>query len=192
MCRIFLLVTLLLIVNFIFAQEKQNKEKSMQNFSRHSSETQLVKFPNLEAKTLAKRKIIFPSEVKGQKAFLVLVFEDGGVYENAQNQADKWAKYWEDNLKGRDVVFYEIPMMSGKYGLVSFWINAGMRSGIAQEKHDAVACFYGDKSVYARLLGVSDLSQAYVFLLDENGNMRCKESGLPDEMKSNRIISQLK
>jgi hypothetical protein len=110
---------------------------------------------------------------------LVLAFEDRGAYESCQQQADRWAAWWEQSLASRQVAFYELPMMSGKYALASFWIDAGMRSGIPPIKHGNVACFYGDKGRHMRLLGISDLSQAHVFLLDEARRILARASGLP-------------
>ncbi len=138
-------------------------------------------FPTLDAKTLAGRKVTFPEVTKGKKSFLVLAFEDKGAYENCQKQATEWAEFWEKNLKEAQVEFYEIPMMSGKYKWVRFWVDGGMRSGIDKGKHDNVACFYGDKSKYMNLLNINDLSQAHVFLIDTEGGILSRASGAPNE-----------
>ncbi|MDX1958839.1 MAG: hypothetical protein SFU98_09710 [Leptospiraceae bacterium] len=148
----------------------------------------LEKFPKLEAKTLAGRKVSFPEVTKGKKSFLVLAFEDKGEYENCQAQADKWARFWETNLKKKDIVFYEVPMMSGKYSWISFWVDSGMRSGIDKAKHDAVACYYGDKEKYITRLGIKNLRNAYVFLLDEEGNILITEDGEINDSKTEKIL----
>lgn len=180
MKKIFLLLVLLLTVKFIFSQVKTQNKTDMKNTHFAISTNLPNRFPYLKAKTLAGRKVNFPEEVKGRKAFIVLAFEKNGEYKNSQYQADKWSEFYANHLQEKGILFYEIPMMSKKYTWVSFWVDAGMRSGIPKEKHDKVACFYGDKMLYARLLGIEDLSQAYAFLLDENGKILWKALGVPN------------
>lgn len=148
-------------------------------------------FPRLQAKTLAGNKPAFPYSIKGKKSFFVLAFEDRGEYQNCQYQANVWAAFWEQSLQPQGVVFYEIPMMSGKYGWISWWVDSGMRSGIDKAKHDQVACFYGDKAQYMEILSIHDLSQAHVFLLDAAGVIAGRASGLPEGGNSDKISHSL-
>jgi hypothetical protein len=153
--------------------------------------TSTAVFPVLPAKTLAGRKLTFPDATKGKKSFLVLAFEDKGAYENCQQQAELWATFWDKHMKEAGIDFYEIPMMSGKYKWVSFWVDSGMRAGIDKQKHDNVACFYGDKSQYINALNISDLSQAHVFLLNDAGEITARASGAPNETSMNVLLSHL-
>jgi hypothetical protein len=163
-----------------FHSKAQNTEINKKNPS-------MKVFPKLKAKTLAGRDVEFPKSLTSKYTFLVLAFEDKGEYEKSQKQASIWAGVWKDNLASKGVAFYEVPMMSGKYKWVSFWVDSGMRSGIAKEQHDQVACFYGDKSVYTSVLEIDDLSKAYGFLLNQEGEILFKVYGLP----SDTVIKQL-
>ena len=144
-------------------------------------------FPQLTAKTLARRKINLPNDIKGTLTLLVLAFDDHGEYKEVSSQADTWTKFWEDNLKQKGVGFYEIPMMSGKYKWVSMWINSGMRGGIPKEKHDNVACFYGDKEKYLKLFGITELRKAHVFLIDKEGKILLYQKGLASESAAEKF-----
>lgn len=119
------------------------------------------------------------------------VFEDGGAYKEAQSQADGWAKFWEDKLKKRGIDFYEIPMMSGKYKWLRIWVDRGMRSDIPKEKHDNVACFYGDKQKYMQLLGITALRKAHVLLIDENGKILVQQEGEVQETSMKEFITAI-
>lgn len=151
----------------------------------------IERFPNITAKTLAGRKITFPMDVKGQQTLVVMVFEDQGRYEQAQNEATAWAIFWQKYLSTY-CQFYEIPMMNGQYGQLSFWINAAMRSNLEKEKHDQVACFYGDKKMYQRRLDIGNFSQAQVFLLDEEGQIVSKTSGAPTQGAKEKVLQLLR
>jgi hypothetical protein len=182
---------LVTIITFLFFSLLSVQKVQSQPTSTNKTANVQMLFPMLNAQTLAGTKLSFPESVKGKKTFLILAFEEKGEYENCQKQAELWAGVWVEKLKDQGIAFYEIPMMSGKYWWVSYWVDSGMRSGIAKEKHDNVACFYGDKEKYTKLLAIKDLSQAYVFLLDENGYIIAAASGEPDETKINSIQEKL-
>jgi hypothetical protein len=150
-----------------------------QNEITNQVQIQPTKFPSIDTKTLANRVINFPQDVKGRKTLIVLVFEDKGEYEQAQAEADRWFDFWAKHLKKQDIDFYEIPMMSGSSKLFSWFINQSMRSDLPVSKHDAVACFYGDKDSYAKELGLINLRHAHVFLLNKKGEVTTTASGVP-------------
>ncbi len=160
-----------------------------QNTEINKKSPSMKVFPELKAKTLAGRDVVFPAALKSKYTFLVLAFEDKGKYEEAQNQANIWASFWKDNLASKGVAFYEVPMMSGKYKWVSLWVDSGMRSGIAKEQHDQVACFYGDKSAYTSVLEIDDLSKAYGFLLNQEGEILFKVYGLPSDAVLKKLVA---
>ena len=144
-------------------------------------------FPELPVKTLARRKMNLPHDIKGKLTLLVLAFDDHGEYKEVAAQSDTWTKFWEDNLKQKGVGYYEIPMLSSKYKWVSWWINGGMRSGIPKEKHDNVACFYGDKEKYLKAFGISELRKAHVFLIDKDGKILMYQKGLATAPATEKI-----
>ena len=108
---------------------------------------------------------------------ITLVFEEGGDYKPALAESDKWQQFWQEELKGKGIGFYNIPMMSGIYWVGSALINGGMRKGIDESLHNKVACFYGDKMNYAEVLGITDLSKCYICLIDEKGKIIASQIG---------------
>ncbi|MEO0899931.1 MAG: hypothetical protein AAFY71_26190 [Bacteroidota bacterium] len=149
-------------------------------------------FPQIKTKTLAGNQMVFPNDLKGKKSFVAMVFEEGGVYMPPQNQANKWADFYESAMREKGVNFYEIPMMAGGYVLGSWWIDAGMRSGIDPAQHDNVACFYGNKGKYMKMLNLKSMADAHMFLLDENGDILAQVSGNPDLSKKQVFLDALK
>lgn len=148
-------------------------------------------FPLIKARTLAKRTILFPRDLEGEKVLIVMVFEDKGRYQKAQSEALQWQALWEGELHN-SIDFYEIPMMSAKYRWIRWWADAGMRSGIPKGKWDHIACFYGDKFNYVNKLNVADLSEAQIFLLGTQGEILFRESGPLTNEKENLLKSLLK
>lgn len=150
-----------------------------------------MQFPEIKTKTLSGRTLRIPSDLTAEKTLLVLVFEDSGKYEEPQGQATKWLELYEKELKPVGFACYELPMMSGKYRLMSFIIDSGMRSGIPPGRHDQVASFYGDKKRYMEKLGIYDLRRTYVYLIDKQGEILFKTSGEPKEAHLKQLLSLL-
>ncbi|MEL6632250.1 MAG: hypothetical protein AAFQ83_12305 [Bacteroidota bacterium] len=148
-------------------------------------------FPTLKAQTLAGNNITFPEDIKGKKSFIAMVFEDMGAYMKPQNQANAWANAYEQYLKPEGVVFYEIPMMASAFGMMRGWVDNGMRSGIPSEKHDNIACFYGDKGKYKKALSIGSYKEAHIFILDETGNILFYEHGGPTDEGIQRMKEML-
>lgn len=136
-----------------------------------------LKFPDLTAELLEGGEVTFPDFLKGKKVLIAMVFESWGRYQRPQFQADKWKRFWEEQLKDQGVEFYEIPMMSWGYALGAKSINNAMRGGIPQPEQSKVACYYGQKGRYARLLGIESYRDCYICLIDENGTILSSQSG---------------
>ena len=170
-------LTLMLSILSIFSCTSQPIEK-MDN----------SKFPTLPAELLSGEKVVFPDFVKGKKTVIVMAFEKWGQYQKPQFQADKWKAFWEAELQERGIDFYEIPMMSGVFIPISGWANSGMRSGIPKKFHSKVACYYGNKMKYAQRLQIEDITDCYVCVIDEEGNILDKVYGEIDTEKKQRIL----
>lgn len=123
-------------------------------------------FPTIAAQTLSREDVVFPDVVKGQYAFIAVAFKM-----RAQGQIDSWYDVYLDSLKPRGVVFYEIPMISGSWKMMSGWIDGGMRGGIPPEKHPYVATYYGPLEQLQQALGTSDDQLAYVYLLSPDSKV---------------------
>ncbi len=156
--------------------------------SNHST-AQNTAFPSLTADLLSGDEVTFPDFLAGKKVMITLVFEEGGDYKPALAESDNWQQFWREELKGKGIDFYNIPMMSGIYWVGSSLINGGMRKGIDENMHNKVACFYGDKMKYAEALGITDLSKCYVCLIDEKGNVVVSEMGEINDTKKTSFLN---
>lgn len=125
------------------------------------------KFPRIEATTLSGQKVVFPDITHGKTALILIAFK-----RQAQGIIDSWRAPFEEHY-GNDsnFVFYEIPMISSSWKLMSSMIDSGMRSGVPKRLHDHVATYYGPLDKYYTLFGISDNRDAYAFLLDQHGNI---------------------
>jgi hypothetical protein len=141
-------------------------------------------FPSVAAQTLAGRCVAFPEATNGKVGLVFVAFE-----RNAQYQIDTWvAPLIEEYLASPDVAYYEIPMISGAYKLAGRFIDAGMRGGVPNSLHDRTATFYGNRSPFTKAMNISDMSKAYLFVLDRDGRIvfRTQGSADPDQVSATR------
>lgn len=141
-------------------------------------------FPDLSAETLAGDSIRFPDDVQGTYTLLVLAFKRG-----AQPLVDSWLDPFIQRYSNNKLVdYYEIPMISGGWKVLSGWIDSGMRSGVPGAKHGHVATYYGPLKSYIRQLKIEDLRDSYVFLLNPNGQIIWSANGKADKNSLNRLF----
>lgn len=146
------------------------------------------KFPRIEAETLSGEKLIFPEATKGKYAFILVAFK-----RQTQGEVDSWLNPFIEEFGRRDsVTFYEIPMISNKWKWMSKWIDAGMRTGVPEYKHDHVATYYGSLTQYFDHFKVDDPASVYVFLLDKEGNIIFSTSGSADNDKFSKLKNIVK
>ncbi len=144
-----------------------------------SSQVKSQQFPRIEAETLSKKQVVFPQDTQGQFALLLIAFR-----RQTQGEVDSWLNpFIEDFSNHQQVTFYEIPMISGNWKWMSGWIDSGMRSGVAEYKHDHVATYYGPLKSYFQHFEVDDVRRVYVFLLDKQGHILWRETGRANQNK---------
>ena len=142
-------------------------------------------FPTLSSKALDGRRITLPDDCNGHVTLVFIAFR-----REAQSMIDSWAGPFNEAF-GADprVLVYEVPMIGSLTGkLMGGFIDAGMRSGIPEARHRYVVTWYGSYNRYSDILGMDDLSAAYLFLLDKDGRIRWREKGFSDSAGLQELI----
>jgi hypothetical protein len=125
------------------------------------------RFPEVSAKSLARKFVSIPDEIKGQVALIAVAF-----LRESQPQLDSWLEPFVKKFGDREgFAYYEVPMISSGYKFMRFLIDNGMRGGIPTEKHKNVVTMYGDVEKYMKELDL-DARYGYAFLLDKEGIIR--------------------
>jgi hypothetical protein len=125
------------------------------------------KFPAVNAKTLAGQETTIPDAAAGKVTLVAVAFA-----RESQAQLDSWLNPFYEKFGSReDIMFYEVPMISGGYKFMKMIIDGGMRGGLPEFKHKHVVTMYGDVDTYLQGLSL-DKSNGYAFLLDREGIIR--------------------
>ena len=130
------------------------------------------KFPAVNAKTLAGQETTIPDAAAGKVVLVCVAF-----LRESQAQLDSWLNpFYEKFGQREDIMFYEVPMISGGYKFMKLIIDGGMRGGLPQFKHKHVVTMYGDVESYMQALNL-DARNGYAFLLDREGSIRWQQQG---------------
>jgi hypothetical protein len=130
------------------------------------------KFPVVKAKTLAGQEATVPDDAAGKVTLVCVAF-----LRESQSQLDSWLNPFYEKFGSRaDIMFYEVPMISGGYKFMKPIIDGGMRGGLPQFKHKHVVTMYGDVQSYQQALNI-DPRNGHAFLLDREGGIRWQKEG---------------
>ena len=134
------------------------------------------KFPAVSAATLEGKKTTVPDDAAGKVTLVCVAF-----LRETQSQLDSWLNPFYEKFGSRaDVMFYEVPMISGGYKFMKPIIDGGMRGGLPEFKHKHVVTMYGDVQSYQQALNI-DPRNGHAFLLDRAGSIRWQEEGFSNE-----------
>ncbi|MDZ7331765.1 MAG: mitochondrial ATPase complex subunit ATP10 [candidate division KSB1 bacterium] len=144
-------------------------------------------FPELKAETLSGIEIKYPDDLQGKITLILIAFK-----RETQLKIDSWLEPFSKVFSAdTSVQFFEIPMLSAGWKLMSPIIDGGMRSGIPKQKHGNVTTFYGNVDKYCEQLGIKDKSDAYIFLLDPEGKIQWRSNGFATQEKLKELFERI-
>ena len=145
-------------------------------------------FPEVEGKNLESKSYKLPYDLEGDLNVVLVPFQRWH-----QNLVDSWGAYLE-NITQRfaGVKFYEVPSLSRGYKMMSFVIDGGMRAGIlSKEVRERTITIYINKSTFKKALEIPNEQTIYLFLVDKNGKILWRESGVYDDLKAEKLTDYL-
>jgi hypothetical protein len=135
--------------------------------------TEPFRFPRIVAVTLSGKSLLLPDAIGDDIGLVVLAFR-----RHAQSTVDSWIHPISRTLNGHvGFCFYEVPILSGGWRMMSGFIDGGMRSGVAVHLHDHVATYYGNTERVTAALSITDVNTAHAFLVDGAGAIHWRQSG---------------
>jgi len=143
------------------------------------------RFPEIVAENLERRKLDLPSAFAGERNIVILAYR-----REQQRDVDTWFPYLSTLAsERRDVGYYELPVLSGVWRPLDWWIDGGMRSGIPDvAQRSRTITLYTDKSAFRRAVGVPDRDEDIdILLVDRGGNILWRGTGRFDAAKAAQI-----
>ena len=131
-----------------------------------------TKLPNLTVEDLNGRTLDLPSDLPGNPTIVVIAFK-----QNQQPVINSWAKRL-DHQAQTGPAWVELPTVGQGAALIKSVIGNGMRSGITLTAMRArTPTIYSNRRAFNTAMGISDMSQIYVALAEQNVTVRTVISG---------------
>lgn len=143
------------------------------------------RLPTLEGQALSGRHVRLPDDAAGKVALVAM-----GFAYSARWAVEDWVDAFNNRFAHRkDVTFYEIPMIGGVARLAAPMIETAMRSATPDSLQDHVVTIYGSMGSIREALGVTNESDAWIFLIDPDGTVLFESRGSFDAARLDRLAS---
>ena len=130
--------------------------------------------PRLEARTLAGGSIVLPEDAHGSFALLVFGFTRG---------SREWTSAWgrrsvQDCKPVNHCQDYAIAVLEDVPRLLRSIVVSGIRAGIPAERQGYFLTLFHDSDAWKKFVGYREPDDAYLVLLDADGNVRWRWHGI--------------
>jgi len=151
------------------------------------STAQAGQFPSISAKNLNKVTMNLPQDFGSRRSIVMIAYS-----QKHQDLVDTWLPYLGKAAKRSGVKFYETPVLSSSYKLMSGFIDNGMRSGITSKSTRAkTITLYTNVSKFNKSIGLGSKSTIHAVVIDRNGKVLETVSGAYSKAKANKLNAAL-
>jgi len=145
-------------------------------------------FPPLRAANLNGDEFLMPGGFQGERNLLLIAF-----LRQQQRDVDTWLKELPlIALAHPTLSYYELPTIQKMNRLVRFFIDNGMRGGIADRQQRArTITLYIDKEPFKQALAIQSEASIHAILIDKSGRVLWREIGTADAVKLKSLKAAL-
>ncbi len=128
--------------------------------------------PFTSAETLSGKPIVLANVVRGHEAVLIAGFSHEGG-----NRVGEWAKALRSDRAFDSIAVYQIAMIAGAPRFVRGMIRSGIKRGVPAADQDHFVVLTKDEQLWRSYFAVSNESDPYVELIDEQGQVLWRGHG---------------
>ena len=140
-------------------------------------------FPRVSGETLEGKTILLPDAIKGTSTLLIVSFSRAAA---AQTRA------WGEKLKQQQPALsrYQVLELEDVPRLFRGFVKSGIRKSIPDAQSHFVLLFEGQDSL-KKFVNYQESDDAYVLLLDTNGNVMAQQHGAVNDQKLGALTKEL-
>ena len=142
-------------------------------------------FPHLAGQTLGERAVAIPDAFKGKQTVLVITFTRA-----AQDQA----RAWTDRIKQKSISAptFQVLELEDVPRLMRGFVRGSIRRSIPKDSQDNFILLFEGEDALKKAAGFQVSDDAYVLLLDADGNVQWREHGVISDAKLTALQDELK
>lgn len=148
------------------------------------SEDRIRHFPNVSGSSLDGKRFNLPRDLKGKVNIVIIAFR-----REQTDIIEQWAGPLKDVMKADpSLEVYELPTLGRGYSPFRWWIDGGMRAGIADEEaRRRTITIYTNKRNFKVKLGIPNEETIYIFLVGKDGRTITRVQGDFTEEKHQQL-----
>ncbi len=141
-------------------------------------------FPTLHGETLSGKAVALPDAIKGRPAILILSFS---------RAAQEQTKAWGERLKAQKVAAdrFQVLELEDVPRLFRGAAKSGIKKGIPPASYDSFILLFEGQDALKKVVGFQKNADAYVLLLDSDGNIQWREQGAVSDEKMVKLVAEL-
>jgi predicted transcriptional regulator len=141
-------------------------------------------FPHFNGQTFGERAVTIPDAFKGRPTVLVITFT---------RAAEQQARAWTDKIKQKSIsaTTYQVLELEDVPRLMRGFVRGSIRRSIPKESQDNFILLFEGEDALKKSVGFQASDDAYVLLLDADGNVVWREHGAVDDKKVDVLRKQL-
>ena len=147
-----------------------------------------MKLPKVKGSTLARQKMVFPDDFKGEVNLVFIAF-----LRWHQDLIDEWVPFVEE-LAGEypNLHYYEFPTLPQRGFIYRTFLNEGMRAGIPNKATRArTITLYINKTAFRKALQIDNEQNIWLYLFDKSGQVLWRTEGRYTEEKAQALRDAL-
>ena len=133
-----------------------------------------MSFPTVTGSNLERRHMSLPADFEGDLNLVVLAF-----WQRHQALVNTWMPLAGDLEKRHPgLAFYELPVIQKRSRVSQWFIDSGMRAGIADRRvRERTITLYLDKPPFLEDLGITDDGTIHAMVVDRTGRILWRATG---------------
>lgn len=144
--------------------------------------------PPLQGEFLNGRRAQLPDAAAGKVAFVAMGF----TYKSRFPVEEFAKRFRADFGKEPRATFFEVPVIGGMAVMGKWFIDSGMRRGTPKADHEHVITVYSGAGEWKKRMGYRAEGAAYLLVLDPQGKVAWKYTGLFTEDAYRDLAAQMK
>ena len=147
-------------------------------------------FPVVSGETLAGKPVVLPDAIKGKQTILIVSFSRA-----AETQTRGWSDRLANPKSGtasvKATAWFQVLELEDVPRLFRGFVKSSIGRGIPRKRYDSFILLFEGQDALKKLTGFRHAGDAYVLLLDANGNVQWRESGTVNEPKIDSLKKEL-
>ena len=138
-----------------------------------TSQAQSGRIPTAHATSLAGAQVTLPDDLRGKVGVLVLGFSksSGDV---CKGWGERLAQSYHDT---HEVAYYQMPVLEAVPKIIRSMVVKGIKSGVPVAEQPHFLPVFSDEAAWQKIVRYSNADDAYVLVVDEQGNIHWQTSG---------------